>query len=139
MAENTNRPVSAKLYQSPSDSGTKPVGTYGSPGVPQPREPEATLGVRRNSAAHTTEPQTPPPVGSVVEHRTSGQRGQVTSHRAHGYGQAVPEVTWAGEEHSWPQGVSANALRVVGSTPSDLYLANQGADDHRPMRGSGGS
>lgn len=144
MAENTNRPVSAKIYQTPADSMERAVGTYRAPGVPEPREPELSNMVRRNSAAHTTEPQTPPPheshpVGSVVEHRISGQRGVVSGHRANGYGAAVPEVTWAGEEHSWPQGVSANAIRVVGSTPDDLYTYNQDATSGRPMRGSTGA
>lgn len=149
MAENTNRPTSARLYQSPGDSGTRPGANYIPPGVPNSREPEPTLGVRRNPQAHTTEPASAPPgrrakedpahshpVGAVVEHHKSGQRGQVVGHRANGYGQAVPQVTWAGEEKSWPQGVSANALRVVGSTPDDLYVGSQGADTRRPMRGS---
>lgn len=142
MAENTVRPTTAKLYQTPADSNPRTAGTYTPPGVPAEREPEATLGVRRNAAAHTTEPACPPPhahpVGATVEHRMSGQRGTVTGHRAHGLGEAVPEVQWAGEDKSWPQGVSANALRVVGSTPSDLYLANQGADGRGPRRGNGG-
>lgn len=127
-------------------------GTYRAPGVPQPREPELTLGVRRNSAAHTTEPasapprgskedpaQVLPPIGSVVEHRTSGERGVVSGHRSHGLGNAVPQVTWAGEDASWPQGVSANAVRVVGSTPDDLYTYNQDATSGRPLRGSTGA
>lgn len=152
MAENTNRPVSAKQYQTPADSMERAVGTYRAPGVPVPREPELSNMVRRNSAAHTTEPASSPPhgvvsaepththpVGAVVEHKTSGQRGVVTGHRSHGYGSAVPEVTWAGEEKSWPQGVSANALRVSGSTPDDLYQYNQDATSSRPMRGSTGA
>lgn len=147
MAESANRPVAAKLYQSPADSGAKAQSGYSPPGRPAAREPEATLGVRRNSQAHTMEPAQPPPtavqsthrVGDTVEHAKSGQRGTVVGHRAHGYGEAVPEVQWAGEEKSWPQGVSANALRVVGSTPSDLYTYNQDATSGRPMRGSTGA
>lgn len=81
-----------------------------------------------------------PAVGTVVVHRNSGRRGVVQGHERHGYsGTAMPQVQWAGEDRSWPQGVSANALRVVGSTPEDLYTTNQGADSRTPLRGSTGA
>lgn len=146
MAEGGTRPIAAELYRTPADSGLKTAGTYTPPGTPAPREPEATLGIRRNNPeiaqdSHRTEPTpTPgrapavPPVGADVVHRTSGQRGTVTGHTTHGYGgTAIPQVTWAGEETSWPQGVAANALRVQGSTPEDLYQYNQDATSHRPL------
>lgn len=153
MAEGGTRPIAAKLYQSPADSGQTAGSTYTPPGVPAPREPEATLGVRRNNPetaqdSHRTDP-TPtrhpapapvPPVGARVVHRTSGQHGTVTGHTNHGYaGTAIPQVTWAGEDASWPQGVSANALRVEGSTPDDLYQYNQDATSHRPLNRNTGA
>jgi len=146
MAQNVSRPTAARQYQTPGDGSTVPGANYRDAGVPASREPEPTLGMRRNPSAHTAEPAQPPPhghqpappIGSRVEHRVSGQRGTVADHRPHGYGQAVPAVRWDGEDHSWPQGVSANALRVVGSRPSDLYQSNDSASNGRPMRGTGG-
>lgn len=74
------------------------------------------------------------PHGAAVVHRTSGQRGTVVGHERNAHtGQAQPRVQWAGEESSWPQGVSANALRVEGSTPNRLYETDQGAADHPPL------
>jgi hypothetical protein len=142
MSEGGTRPTAAKAYQSPADSGLKAGSTYTPPGVPAAREPEATLAVRRNSPesaadSHRTDPT--PRVGDTVVHRVSGQRGTVTGHAAHGYGRAVPEVQWAGEEASWPQGVSANAVRVEGSNPSDLYLGNQDATSSRPLNRNTGA
>jgi hypothetical protein len=153
MAEGGTRPIAAKLYQSPADSGQSAGSTYKPPGTPAPREPEATLGVRRNNPeiaadSHRTEPTptgprpaaTVPPVGARVVHRTSGQHGQVVGHQAHGYsGTAVPQVTWAGEDASWPQGVSANALRVEGSHPNDLYQYNEDATSTRPLNRNTGA
>lgn len=142
MAEGGTRPTAAKLYQSPSDSGLKAGSNYTPPGVPAAREPETTLGIRRNSPeqaaeGHPTEAAIN--VGDHVVHRVSGQRGVVTDHAAHGYGQAMPKVTWAGEEASWPQGVSANALRVEGSEPNDLYRYNQDATSSRPLNRNTGA
>lgn len=142
MAEGGTRPTAAKLYQTPADSGSKAQSDYTPPGRPSPREPEASLGVRRNSPetasdSHRTDPT--PQVGDRVAHRISGQTGEVTGHRGHGYGSAVPTVRWDGEEASWPQGVSANALRVVGSNPSDLYQYNQDATSGRPLNRNTGA
>jgi len=142
MSEGGTRPTAAKLYQTPADSGLKTGPNYTPPGRPAPREPEATLEVRRNnpetaSDSHRTDPT--PAVGSRVQHRVSGQTGTVEGHRSHGYGRAVPEVKWDGEEHSWAQGVSANALRVVGSTPEDLYQYNQDATSNRPLNRNTGA
>lgn len=142
MSEGGTRPVAARLYEAPSDSGRSPGSTYSPPGVPAAREPEAALGVRRNapetaSDSHRTDPT--PPVGARVVHRTSGQRGEVASHVAHGYGTAVPAVRWDGEDASWPQGVSANALRVEGSTPNDLYRYDQDATSNRPLNRNTGA
>lgn len=142
MAEGGTRPIAAKLYQSPADSGQTAGSTYTPPGVPAPREPEATLGVRRNSPeraadSHRVDPT--PPVGTAVAHRTSGATGVVVGHAPHGYGAAMPKVQWAGEDASWPQGVSANALRVVGSTPEDLYQYNQDATSSRPLNRNTGA
>jgi hypothetical protein len=142
MAENGVRPIAAKLYEAPADSGRSPGATYRPPGVPAPREPEATLGVRRNaperlSDSARTDPT--PQAGDRVVHRISGQRGVVVDHAAHGYGAAMPRVAWAGEEASWPQGVSANALRVQGSTPGDLYMYNQDATSSRPLNRNTGA
>lgn len=101
-----------------------------------------TTGVRRNSPetaadSHRVDPT--PQVGHVVEHKISGQRGTVVGHQTHGYGRATPSVSWAGEETSWPQGVSANAIRVVGSNPSDLYQYNQDATSSRPLNRNTGA
>jgi hypothetical protein len=79
-------------------------------------------------------------VGDAVVHRTSGQRGTVVGHERHGFsGTAQPRVAWAGEEASWPQGVSANALRVEGSTPERLYETNQDATYHPPLNRQSGA
>lgn len=143
VSEGGTRPVKARLYETPADSGTSAgPGSYTPPGRPAPREPEATLGIRRNSPeiaadSHRTEPT--PSVGDRVVHRTSGQPGTVVGHRAHGYGDAMPEVAWAGEEKSWPQGVSANAIRVVGSHPNDLYQYNEDATSSRPLNRNTGA
>lgn len=136
MSEGGTRPTAAKVYQTPADSGLKTGSTYTPPGRPAPREPEATLAVRRNNPeiaqdSHRTDPT--PQVGDTVVHRVSGQRGTVVGHATHGYGTAQPKVTWAGEEASWPQGVSPNAIRVEGSEPSDLYRYNQDATSGRPL------
>lgn len=142
MSEGGTRPVAAKVYQTPADSGLKSGSTYTPPGVPSAREPEATLGVRRNSpeiAADSHRADPTPQVGDTVVHRTSGQRGTVVGHAHHGYGQAQPKVQWAGEEASWPQGVSANAIRVEGSNPSDLYRYNQDATSSRPLNRNTGA
>jgi len=142
MAEGGTRQVAAKLYQTPSDSGRSPGATYRPPGVPAPREPEATLGVRRNAPetaqdSHRTDPT--PAVGQRVVHRTSGEHGTVADHVVHGYGTAMPRVTWDGQEASWPQGVAASALRVEGSTPNDLYRYNQDATSSRPLNRNTGA
>lgn len=150
MAEGGTRPVAARLYETPADSDQKTAANYTPPGRPAPRQPEATLGVRSQNPeiaqdSHRTDP-TPtsrgaaPPVGTEVVHRTSGQRGTVTGHASHGYsGTAVPQVTWAGEDASWPQGVSANALRVEGSHPNDLYQYNEDATSSRPLNRNTGA
>lgn len=142
MAEGGTRPIAAKLYQSPADSDVKAGSTYTPPGVPAPRDPAQSLGIRRNSPeraadSHRTDP-TPPP-GTRVAHRVSGATGEVVGHAAHGYGTAMPQVRWDGEEASWPQGVSANALRVEGSEPNDLYRYNQDATSSRPLNRNTGA
>ena len=103
MAEGGTRPIAAKLYEAPSDSGRSPGSTYTPPGVPAPRETEATLGIRRNSPetasdSHRSDPT--PPVGTRVAHRVSGATGEVVGHSTHGYGTAAPTVRWDGEEAS---------------------------------------
>lgn len=102
--------------------------------------PRASAEMNSDQPIVDSDPTRTHPVGASVVHRTSGQRGTVTGHSAHGYsGTAIPQVTWAGEDMSWPQGVSANALRVEGSQPSDLYTATQSASSTRPRRGSTGA
>ena len=142
MSEGGTRPVAAKLYETPADSGQRPGPQYRPPGSPQPRNPEIALGVRRNAPetaqdSHRTDPT--PQVGDRVVHRTSGQRGQVVDVSHHGYGSAMPKVSWQGEEASWPQGVSANAIRVEGSQPVDLYRTNQDATSSRPLNRNTGA
>lgn len=144
MSEGGTRPTAARLYQTPADSGLKAGSTYTPPGTPSPREPEATLGIRRNNPevaqdSHRTDPTPDLKVGDTVQHRISGQVGTVVGHTHHGYGGAVPAVTWAGEEKSWPQGVSPNSVRVVGSTPEDLYQYNQDATSNRPLNRNTGA
>ena len=142
MPEGGTRPIAAELYRSPADSDAKSASTYTPPGVPAPRDSSHTLGVRRNSPetasdSHRTDPT--PPVGARVAHRVSGATGEVVGHHAHGYGRAVPAVRWDGQEASWPQGVSANALRVEGSEPNDLYRYNQDAASSRPLNRNTGA
>lgn len=142
MSEGGTRPTAAKSYQTPADSGLKAGSTYTPPGVPAERDPVATLGIRRNSPetaadSHRVDPT--PAVGDRVAHRVSGQTGEVVGHAPHGYGHAAPTVRWDGEETSWPQGVAANSLRVVGSTPGDLYQYNQDATSNRPLNRNTGA
>jgi hypothetical protein len=128
------RPTSGKQYQSPADEGTPGASTYTPPGAPMSilnnsyapqATSEAATDSRRadptpSSLGDRKAPSVPAP-GQRVVHRTSGQHGTVAGHAGHGYsGTAVPRVTWDGEEASWPQGVSANALCPEGSHPSDL-------------------
>lgn len=134
--------MAARLYQSPADSGAAPQSDYTPPGRPAPRDPAQSLGLRRNSPeeasdSHRTDPT--PSVGAQVSHRLSGARGEVVGHQHHGYGPALPTVRWEGEEASWPQGVSANALRVEGSTPNDLYRYDQDATSSRPLNRNTGA
>jgi len=145
------KPTSAKLYQTPQDSGQSQSGPV-YPAVPAPAPTQAMTFNQRyhpHAAAEMNSdmplpPTGPnlhvPPVGTRVVHRTSGQEGVVTGHRPHGYsGTAVPQVVWAGEDMSWPQGVSANALRVQGSEPSDLYTGTQSAASTRPRNRNTGA
>ncbi len=123
------RPVAAKLYQSPADENIQGASTYTPPGAPMQliNNSHAPRASAEQNSDQRTDPT--PPVGASVVHRTSGQRGTVVEHRSHGFsGTAVPQVTWEGEEKSWPQGVSANALRVAGSTPNELYSRNPAPD-----------
>lgn len=133
MAEGGTRPVAAKLYESPASEDTKGASTYTPPGAPMQLLGGPNYSPRANAERNTDQVNptatSVPPVGSSVVHGKSGQRGTVTGHAAHGYsGTAVPQVTWEGEEKSWPQGVSANALRVAGSNPSELYSRNPAPD-----------
>lgn len=139
------RPESAELYQSPASEGVHASAPYTAPGVPAPRQvvgeqysgvphqaPERSQDQRGGSALSPT--GRVPDVGDRVVHRTSGQSGRVVGHDRNAHtGTAVPRVQWAGEEASWPQGVSANALRVEGSTPVDLYRSNQDATSGPPL------
>jgi hypothetical protein len=138
MAENGVRPVGGKLYQTPADEDAQGASTYTPPGAPMQilnssYAPRATA--ERNTDSARTDPT--PPVGSTVTHRTSGQRGEVVGHTRHGFsGTAVPQVQWAGEDASWPQGVAANALRVEDSHPSDLQERG-GRVGSPPSQGAG--
>lgn len=146
------RPSEGELYRAPASEGAHAVAPYRAPGVPAPRlvvgeqysgvphqAPERAqdqgggAGTSRTGAPHGA---TPPahPVGAAVVHRTSGQRGTVVGHDRNPHtGTAQPRVQWAGEEASWPQGVSANAIRVDGSTPMRLYETNQDATSGPPL------
>jgi hypothetical protein len=140
MAEGGTRPTAAKLYQSPADSGTTAGSNYTPPGVPAPRNMEQLSG-RPHQAPETDSQRIDPTpaVGTAVTHRVSGAHGTVVGHDHHGYGTALPKVQWAGEDASWPQGVSANALRIEGSEPMDLYKGNQDATSSRPLNRNTGA
>lgn len=137
MAEGGTRPTAAKLYQSPADEDTKGASVYTPPGAPMQLLQGPNYSPRATAERNTDQTNPTPPIGASVTHRTSGQRGTVTGHQSHGYsGTAVPQVTWEGEEKSWPQGVSANAIRVEGSHPSELYLRG-GRVGTPPSEGAG--
>lgn len=132
------RPTSGRLYTSPADEDTKGASTYTPPGAPMSilnNSYAPNQSAERNSDSQRRDPT--PPVGATVTHRTSGQTGTVVGHQTHGYaGTAVPQVTWAGEEASWPQAVAANSLRVEGSHPSDLQQYGGRVGDP-PTQGAG--
>lgn len=138
------RPTAAKLYQSPASEGVHAGSTYSAPGVPAPRlvvgeqysgQPhQAPESAQDQRGGRGLAPGRVPDVGDIVHHRTSGQQGRVVGHQRNPHtGAAQPTVQWAGEDASWPQGVSANALRVEGSTPSRLYETEQDATSHPPL------
>lgn len=112
--------TSGKLYQSPADEPTPGASTYTPPGAPMTAL-NASHAPRASAEQNSDSARSEPTPGSSVVHRTSGQRGTVVGHDRHGYsGTAMPRVQWEGEEASWPQAVSSNAIRPAGSHPSDL-------------------
>jgi hypothetical protein len=145
------RPEQGQLYRSPASEGVHADSGYSAPGVPAPRlvvgeqysgqphqAPESAQDQRGGGAGPAGTPVHP--VGSAVVHRTSGQSGTVVGHERNAHtGTAQPRVQWAGEEASWPQGVSANALRVDGSTPVRLYETNQDATSRPPLNRQSGA
>ncbi len=141
----TTKPTEGQLYRTGQGSDT-PAGPVDL-GTTIPQELSYNQAYHPHAAAETNQDQVvgagvsqTPAAGERVVHRSSGRAGTVAGHERTGYsGTAMPRVVWDGEDASWPQGVSANALRVQGSEPSDLYQVNQGADSRPPVTRNSGA
>lgn len=136
------KPTEAQIYKTPqtesTSAGPVDLGTSVSQAMSydQRYHPHAAAEMNQDltSAGPGPAATRPPAVGDIIRHEKNGQHGVIVGHERHGYsGTAMPQVQWVGEDKSWPQGVSPNAIRVVGSTPVDLYETTQDATSHPPL------